>query len=128
MNYPLWASLAGSIVLYTTISPTRDGSILRNLRIYNPGPGQNSAGEVKNFSEALAFQELRHLGTAPAGAADHNDFLFRVEFRDPIGDLAHGDMHRISGNRRQFHLPILAHVEKGHVLSGGAPDEEFLRG
>ena len=53
---------AGSIVLYTTISPTRGGSILRNPRVYIPGPGQNAAGEIKDRAQSPGAPE-----TAPPG-------------------------------------------------------------
>ncbi len=32
------------------------------------------------------------------------------------------------GDRRQLDFPILAYIEKGHVLAGFAPIQEFSRG
>src|SRR3981189_3509519 len=76
---PIWRPSPGSLVLYSTISPAPGRSILRNPRVYNPGPGQNSAGQVKNFAEPLALEKLGHLCAAAAPATDHHCFLVRVK-------------------------------------------------
>src|SRR5579863_8330941 len=120
-----WVSV---VVKYNTISPVWQAPETRGSGLSIPGqagiqlgrPGVYPTLQVGYLAEALGGQERRHLLAARAVMAhDHGDPP-GVQFREPLRDLAHGDV------KRALHVHLGVFPGFPHVQERGAVLEEGL--